>query len=56
LVLFALWWHLLCSALLFWIRNNWGVIPGTQEKMLEEPNVQILVSELKACLVGAQGR
>jgi thioesterase domain-containing protein len=31
-----------------------NVIPGTHEKMLEEPNVQILATELKACLAEAQ--
>lgn len=31
-----------------------NVIPGTHEKMLEEPNVQILAAELKTCLVEAQ--
>jgi hypothetical protein len=31
-----------------------NVIPGTHEKMLEEPNVHILANELKACLAEAQ--
>jgi len=31
-----------------------NVIPGTHEKMLAEPNVQILAAELKLCLVEAQ--
>ena len=31
-----------------------NVIPGTHEKMLEEPNVHILAAELKACVVEAQ--
>lgn len=31
-----------------------NVIPGSHEKMLEEPNVHILATELKACLVELQ--
>jgi thioesterase domain-containing protein len=31
-----------------------NIIPGTHEKMLEEPHVEILAAELKACLVEAQ--
>lgn len=31
-----------------------NVIPGTHEKMLQEPNVQILAAELRACLAEAQ--
>jgi amino acid adenylation domain-containing protein len=33
-----------------------NIIPGTHEKMLEEPNVQILAQELKTCLLEAQVR
>lgn len=31
-----------------------NVMPGTHEKMLEEPNVHVLATELKACLAEAQ--
>jgi amino acid adenylation domain-containing protein len=31
-----------------------NIVPGTHERMLEEPNVQILAAELKACLAEAQ--
>jgi amino acid adenylation domain-containing protein len=33
-----------------------NIIPGTHEKMLEEPNVHVLVSELKACLIEVQSQ
>jgi aspartate racemase len=33
-----------------------NIMPGTHEKMLAEPNVQVLASELKACLAEAQDR